>query len=57
MWTKQVFNVDLLGFHIRDDRGNKIFDDTLTLKVLSMNEGEEEIYLYVDADLATDPLR
>jgi len=41
MWTKQVFNVDLLGFHIRDNKGNKIFDDTLTLKVLSMNKGIE----------------
>jgi hypothetical protein len=56
MWTKQVFNVDLLGFHIRDNKDNKIFDDTLTLKVLSMNEGEEEVYLYVDVDPTTNPL-
>jgi len=48
--------VDLLGFHISNDKKNKIFDDTLTLKVLSMNEGEEEVYLYVDVDPATDPL-
>jgi hypothetical protein len=28
---KQVFDIDLHDFHIRDDKGNKIFDNALTL--------------------------
>jgi hypothetical protein len=36
-------------FHIRDDRGNKIYDNALTLKLLGMHEGREEVYLYISS--------
>jgi hypothetical protein len=46
MWSCMTFVND---FHIRDDRGNKIYDNALTLKLLGMHEGREEVYLYISS--------
>jgi len=51
---QQVFDMDLHGIHIKFDRGNKIYDDASTLKVLSMHEGEEKVYLCINVDLVID---
>ena len=53
---KQVFDMDLQGIHIRVDRGNKIYDDASTLKVVSMHESEEKVYLYINVDPVIDPV-
>jgi len=45
---KQVFNVDIYGFKIRDDKWNQIFDDASTLKLMNMYQREERICIYVD---------
>jgi len=45
---KQVFNVDIYGFKIKDDKRNQIFDDTSTLKLMNMYQREERICIYVD---------
>ena len=45
---KQVFNVDIYGFKIRDDKVNQIFDNTSTLKLMNMYQREEIICIYVD---------
>ena len=45
---KQVFNVDIYGFKIKDDKWNQIFDDASTLKLMNMYQREERICIYVD---------
>ena len=45
---KQVFNVDIYGFKIRDDKWNQIFDDASMLKLMNMYQREERICIYVD---------
>jgi hypothetical protein len=39
---KQVYNVNLHGFNIKDYKENMFLDDTSMLKVLSMHEQEEK---------------
>jgi len=45
---KQVFNIDIYGFKIRDDKGNQIFNDASTLKLMNVYQKEERICNYVD---------
>jgi hypothetical protein len=46
--------MDLHGIRIKVDRGNIIYDDASTLKVLSMHEDEVNVHLYIDVDLVID---
>lgn len=56
--SKQLFDVDLHGLKIRNDKGNMIMDDVSMFKVLSMHEEEreEKIHLYVKEDTKATPL-
>ena len=45
---EEVVYDKLKEFQIRDGKGNKVFDDASTLKMLSLHERENEIILYVD---------
>jgi len=47
--SKQLFDVNLHGLKIRNDKGNIIMDDVSMFKVISMHEEEREenIHLYV----------
>jgi hypothetical protein len=47
---KQVFEVDLKGLQIWDDRRIQVFNDTLMLMMFNMHEGEEYMHIYVDVD-------
>ena len=47
-------DMDLHGIRIKVDRGNIIYDDASTLKVLNMHEDEVNVHLYIDVDLVID---
>jgi hypothetical protein len=44
---KQVFNIDIYGFKIRDDKGNQIFNDASSLKLMNVYQKEERICNYI----------
>jgi len=53
---RKVGHIVHIGFKIKDDKGNQIFDNASILKLTNMHQGEEEIHIYINVDDVATPL-
>jgi hypothetical protein len=53
---RKVGHIVHIGFKMKDDKGNQIFDNASILKLTNMHQGEEEIHIYINVDDVATPL-